>query len=110
MQSLKVLGLGLLAALSMVCTTADAAPSAAMQKHKGVECSVCHTATPSAANVKTEACVTCHGGMSDIKLPPNPFGKDAHRSPHYADLVACTECHKEHRESRSLCEDCHRTK
>lgn len=78
--------------------------------HKAVECASCHKGTPAAGNASVDGCIQCHGGMSTITLPPNKFGKDAHHSPHYADLVACTECHSEHGQSKSLCEDCHVTK
>ena len=45
--------------------------------------------------------------MDKIKLSPNKFEKDAHHSPHYADLLECTTCHAEHRASKNLCADCH---
>ena len=80
------------------------------QKHASAACSVCHAGSPNANTVNQNACIQCHGNMSQIQLPPNKFGKDAHHSPHYADLVACTECHREHGKSRSLCEDCHITR
>lgn len=81
-----------------------------MNHHRETACTSCHEGVPAKGTVKNEACSGCHGGMSDIRLPPNRFGKDAHHSPHYADLMECVVCHSEHGTSRSLCEDCHVTK
>ena len=94
--------------LAMVafCTSAYANPARLV--HKTLDCATCHTGQEKQVTPPmSQTCIKCHGSMESIKLPANAFKKDAHRSPHYADLVECTVCHAEHKQSQSLCSDCH---
>ena len=99
-----------LSALLFGATSAVMASTDFARVHKTVECSECHDKIPKAnvpQKVQNAKCEACHGPMDKIKLPPNKFEKDAHHSPHYADLLECTTCHAEHRASKNLCADCH---
>ena len=103
-MKLKVFAIGLAAA---IMAANAAAGNTMLLNHKTVECTSCHDKEHQVSAPNSQSCILCHGEMGKIKLPPNEFKKDAHRSPHYADLVECTTCHSVHKESRSLCLDCH---
>lgn len=99
-----------LTALFFGATGAAQADDNFARLHKGAECSACHDTMPKSGipqKMPNAKCEACHGPMDKIKLPPNKFEKDAHHSPHYADLLECTTCHAEHRASKNLCADCH---
>ena len=101
------------AAIIVWAASAFAAQSAgetARLHHPQTECSACHDAVPQRGGevvVPNAKCEACHGPMDKMQLPPNRFHKDAHHSPHYADLLECTLCHAEHKQKESLCADCH---
>lgn len=101
-----------LSVVALLSTGTQAASLPDRLVHPALGCVACHgnTTPQPGSKVETTTCVGCHGEMSKLPSVSNAFGRDAHHSPHYADLMDCTTCHAEHKASRSLCADCHVTK
>jgi len=76
----------------------------------GIVCTQCHgKELPKADDtVENSRCLTCHGPMEKLALKTEPKdfkGRNPHKS-HLGD-IACTVCHKGHRESKVYCLGCH---
>lgn len=71
-----------------------------------MQCAACHVnGSPKAGDtVKKQVCQGCHSyetlARQTARVEPNP---------HYSHLgdVNCTDCHKGHRKSVNMCNDCH---
>jgi hypothetical protein len=76
-----------------------------------ISCGGCHGKNVPKADdtVENSRCLSCHGPMDKLaeRSEPRDF-KD--RNPHKSHLgeIACTVCHRAHKESKVLCLDCHR--
>ena len=75
-----------------------------------MECQTCHGVAVPTERPDGQACLACHGPMSQIKTQPNADDKYPHQSHHYGDLLSCVACHAEHKPSKDLCSNCHKVK
>lgn len=120
---MKKVMLTMFAVLStLVATTTQARM---MQKHKGMPCLACHQKgfTPP----KTETCLACHNSDEIVKATERFNFEKRFRNPatgrtkktfapinphdnfHFGREESCLSCHKEHKESTLLCQNCHDT-
>lgn len=83
------LSTAIVACVSMFASVASAAPLADRHVAHGVGCDKCHTQVP---QIDTNRCLQCHGGAEKLiaRNPVHASIKDG--------KVACTACHKGHKE------------
>lgn len=99
------------AALCSLFLCAGSSAAAADMPLKGVHklmnlpCESCHGNIKPREIPEEKECMKCHQSRDAVKA------KTAKRkpNPHYGhdETVECTACHKEHQESRLICDDCH---
>ena len=72
---------------------------------KGLKCDACHTAAP-AKGVTLETCLKCHGGTYQKLAASTRKGEVNFHETHMGD-TPCSECHKGHKASSLVCNECH---
>lgn len=102
----------IVAVFALLSGSVWAAPNAIKPHHVealggDMNCRTCHTTKGKFQRPDTQACIDCHGEMSEIPTKPNRWDKKPHSSHHYEDLLECTVCHSEHKASKAICNDCH---
>ena len=96
-----------LEALLVVAGAASAADQMLAERHasRGVSCPACHATMPPKADVKSEACETCHGDLAKVATLTNKGDINPHAS--HVEEAKCLECHKGHKKPQLLCDQCH---
>ncbi len=99
----------------------DCSTGPLVKKHleKGFKCADCHGVKTPAARCDTDfnrrrsgsvsgsACIKCHGSYDAMAKVTARNTINPHASPHYREMLGCTECHRGHQTSDNFCIRCH---
>ena len=77
---------------------------------RGQACTVCHAGDkPVADNVSIDACIACHTESPKGKPAEIDGHKIANVHQAHFDTYDCFQCHKGHKSSTFVCNQCHKT-
>lgn len=74
---------------------------------RNVACAQCHQEGKSAEEVKTQACLTCHGPYSALVKKTSKSDINPHDT--HVGEVGCDSCHSAHGKPKLICTQCHGT-
>ncbi len=106
----NILAFLLLAAVFVFATSA-VADNYLADRHaqRGLKCTQCHTEKVPSKAPKMDKCLACHGGSYEELAKATEAKKP---NPHYTHIgdKECAVCHKGHKASEFICNDCHQFK
>ncbi len=75
---------------------------------RGINCDTCHDANLKLKTIgEMQICVSCHGDFQQMAIKTQGRYAVNPHAPHEAGL-ACTSCHKAHKQSENHCAQCHK--
>ena len=80
-------------------------PNAMSSAARPVRLAIRKRRPPPSKAVPADKCLSCHGDYAKLK----ELTKDAKPNPHYTHMLdqPCAECHKAHKPSVNMCQECH---
>ena len=77
-------------------------------KERGLACAACHREDQPKTAASGESCLPCHKSIEAVAERTKDFEKNPHKN-HLLDVsdVACTDCHKGHKDDTPVCNQCH---
>jgi hypothetical protein len=95
----------------------SAAPLVAAHLKANLVCTSCHKTVPTGScdiNLSRHssahadvACITCHVSIDEVAKRTANRPRNPHTSPHFKQLLTCTDCHHAHTNSDEYCTRCH---